>query len=183
MIERRKGGETGISAVQCLDGDAAWQWIREHAWGASLLDRALSRCDTRRAGALEQNVKSPSVFLLDYTSGLQTATYMLPGEIESFAFAASIHGEPEPVSTLMWLQPGRYYAHFSGLVYYIEELILNGRPSYPVERTLLTTGALAALFDSCYQNGQRVETPYLNISYTPARQSFYNRGPAPKATA
>lgn len=181
MVERRKGFETGVAAVQCLDGDAAWEWNRGNRWGQNLMEQALARCDTRRPGDLERNVKSPSVFLLEYASGLRTATYMLDGEIQSFAFAASLRGKSEAVSTLMWLQPTRYYAHFSGLVYYIEQLILTGRPSYPVERTLLTTGALAALFDSCYQKGKRIETPHLKISYTPPRESFYNRGPVPKA--
>src|SRR6185437_15512064 len=102
MVERRKGAEAGISAVQCIDGGAAWQWIRENAWGKSLLDQALARCDRRRPGELEQNVKSPSVFLLEFKDGLRTATYMLGGEIENFAFAAGIRGKSEPVSTLMW---------------------------------------------------------------------------------
>src|SRR5579872_678271 len=183
MVERRKGYETGIAAVQCLDGDAGWKWSDENAWGKQLMEQALARCDTRRPGMPEQNVKSPSVFVLEYASGLKTATYMLDGEIQSFAFAASIRGRAQPVSTLMWLQPKRYFGHFSGLVYYIEQMIITGRSRYPVERTLLTTGALAALFDSSFAKGKRIETPYLNISYKPTKESLYNRGPVPKETA
>ena len=37
----------------------------------------------------------------------------------------------------------------------------TGRPSYPVERTYLVTGMLAALMDSHAQGGKRIETPHL----------------------
>ena len=60
-------------------------------------------------------------------------------------------------------------------------MILTGHTPNPVERTLLTTGALAALFQSSYrpspmygktmqhgtllERGQRIETPHLHVSY------------------
>jgi hypothetical protein len=51
--------------------------------------------------------------------------------------------------------------HFSFLCNHIEVMFRTGKPSYPVERTLLTTGMLAFLMDSRYQNGKRLETPEL----------------------
>ena len=45
----------------------------------------------------------------------------------------------------------------------------TGRPSYPVERTYLVTGVLAALMDSRAEGGRRVSTPHLrDIRYDPA---------------
>ena len=79
----------------------------------------------------------------------------------------------------MWLQPARYFNHFSGLVYYIEQMFVTGQTAYPVERTLLTTGTLAALMDSCYER-KRIETPHLSIGYKPTGKSLYSRGPVPK---
>ena len=182
MVERRKGFETGIAAVECLEGDAVWKYNRENPKSRELMEAAMARCERRKPGALEQIVKDPAVFLLEYRSGLKTATYILNGAQEGFTFAASLTGQSQPVSTEMWLQPGRYYAHFSGLVYYIERLILTGREQYPVERTLLTTGALAAALDSGYQKGKRLETPYLNVTYKPVKASLYNQGPVPATT-
>ena len=42
MVERRKGGETGIRAVQTISGDAIW----DGPWSKDLLAVALSRSDT-----------------------------------------------------------------------------------------------------------------------------------------
>ena len=49
----------------------------------------------------------------------------------------------------------------------IHEMFLTGRAQYPVERSLLTTGAHAALMDSRHLGGVRIETPWLNFSYEP----------------
>ena len=61
--------------------------------------------------------------------------------------------------------------HFDGLAHNIEEMFLSGRPPYPVERTVLTTGTLAHLFDSV-RTGKRVETPELDIRYRAVNPAF-----------
>ena len=49
----------------------------------------------------------------------------------------------------------------------VHEMFLTGQPQYPVERSLLTTGTHAALMDSRYLGGVRIETPWLDVSYKP----------------
>ena len=119
----------------------------------------------------------PILFILQYRSGLQAAGYMLSGHIDTTCFAADIKGQRDPVSTQIWLQPGRPSSHFSNLVHFIEQMIVTGKPAYPVERTLLTTGALAALMDSSYQKGKKLETPHLKVAYKAQKESLFNRGP------
>jgi hypothetical protein len=117
---------------------------------------------------------------------LQAACYLLNGYIKSAAFAANVAGVDAPVTTHFETQ-ARPHAHFSGLVHHIEEMILTGTPSYPVERALLTTGLLTALFDSSYrqgssiQDGRVVETPHLNIPYRAPQASLFQRGSMPDA--
>ena len=42
-------------------------------------------------------------------------------------------------------------------------MMLTGKPSWNVERTLLTSGALHALLVSLKEDQRRVETPYLML--------------------
>ena len=54
---------------------------------------------------------------------------------------------------------------FSPLVNHMETCFSRGKPTYPVERTLLTTGLTAAGVESLYRGQERFETPHLAIRY------------------
>jgi hypothetical protein len=180
MVERRRGGETGVAAVECLEGADVWKWTDANQWAKRLLDEALKRCPDRKKGSPRDNAKEPIVFIVNYNDGLQAAVYLLNGHVRQTGFAAKIKGKDTTVSTLIKLQSGRPYGHFSPLVYHAEELIINGKASYPVERTLLTTGTVAALMNSAFYN-RRLETPHLNVTYRAQKESLFNRGPEPEA--
>lgn len=179
MIERRKGGETGIRSVEWLDGDAVWKW-RDSAgqWSRPLLDAAFARAPQVKAGRPEDNVKSPAAFLLEYRDGLKAVAYMLNGHVSGWTFAAKLQGKPEPLATHFG-QPKesgtpRPLAHFDGLVHCMEEMFVTGQPLYPVERTLLTTCALSTLFESRAWK-KRLETPELAIAYRAPREAYYQK--------
>jgi hypothetical protein len=55
--------------------------------------------------------------------------------------------------------------HFTYLLKGIETLVETGRPPWPAERTLLTSGLLDALLVSHHAGGRIVPTPYLAIRY------------------
>jgi hypothetical protein len=44
-------------------------------------------------------------------------------------------------------------------------MFVTGQASWPIERTLLTTGMLAFLIDSKSDGHRRIETPELSICY------------------
>ena len=48
MVERRRDGETGVKAVQMIEGDAVWQAGEQGRWSKELLESALSRSDSPR---------------------------------------------------------------------------------------------------------------------------------------
>ncbi|MFC1693066.1 T9SS type A sorting domain-containing protein [Candidatus Latescibacterota bacterium] len=176
IVERRDGGETGIVAVQCLEGTPVWNWTDANPWAVRLLEHALAQCPESKAGSPRNNVKSPILFILEYNSGLQAAVYLLNGQISSWALAADISGSDEPLSFQFRSNQGeRPYAHFSPLVYYIGKMMVTNKPSYPPERTLLTTGAISTLIDSSYRGNIRIETPFLDIAYNAPVDSLFWR--------
>jgi hypothetical protein len=159
MVERRKGGETGIASVECVEGPAVWTWTDAQPWAARLLDAALARSETKKPGSPRENARTPILFRLHYRSGLAAALYILNGHCQDCTFAADIKGRSEPAATQIWLQSGRPYSHFSALAHYIEQMIVTGREPYPPERTLLTTGILDAAMDSRLNGGTARATP------------------------
>ena len=46
MVERRKGGETGVEWMQTYQGDAFWKAHEEKVWSPALFKAALSRSTT-----------------------------------------------------------------------------------------------------------------------------------------
>ena len=55
-------------------------------------------------------------------------------------------------------------------------MFLTGKPTYPIERTLLTTGLTAAGVESLWRGQRRLETPHLAIRYQPTADSTFWRG-------
>jgi hypothetical protein len=163
MVERRRGGETGVAAVQCLEGDAVWQAARDGRWRRELAEAASAAIAGKPAGTMEQHCPNPALFLVQYRDGFRGAALMLNGYVRDLAYAARVGDEIQ--ATEFYLQNGPPHAHFSYLGLNIEEMFLTGRPSSPVERTLLTTGILEAALTSRYEGHVRLETPWLDVAY------------------
>jgi hypothetical protein len=173
FVQRRSGTVTGVAAVTCLEGRAAWEAAEQGLWRADLLPAALRHVPgaeglARDVAACRRADPEAAVFLVEYADGFRAAAYVARRLVAEFAFAARVAGRHEPVGTWCELnKPQR--DHFSFLCNHIEVMFRTGRPSYPVERTYLVTGALAALMDSRAEGGRRVGTPHLrDIRYDPA---------------
>jgi hypothetical protein len=179
MVERRKGGETGLRWVQCLEGPEVWKWTAANPWARNLLEESMRHDDTLKRGSVENNVKQPILFLLGYRSGLEGVVYLLTGETEQAGFAAEIAGRSEPAACCFLTQWGRPWSHGNGLSYWVEQTIVQAKEFYPPERTLLATGAIEALMDSSFRGGQKVETPHLDVRYRAQPDSLFMRGPLP----
>ena len=164
MVERRAGGETGIAAVRCLEGDDVWA---SDAWDRDLYAAAVAPIEAKEAGDVRDHCENPALFLLEYADGLQAATLMLNGYTKGWGFAARRNGQVEGMRVLL---PDSPHPHFSYLSLNVQQMFLTGEPQYPVERTLLVSGALEALLDSRYQGHERVETPHLQVAYQSYRK-------------
>jgi hypothetical protein len=185
MVERRVGGETGVKAVTCLTGKDVWKAGDAGQWSWDLLEAALGRSETLNPGDVRRNVGTPvqsypsippTAFLIEYRDGLRGTVLLLNGQIQDFCFAAKLKGEKQPASCMFYLPlpPGAKF--FDGLVANIEKFLETGRSPYPVERTLLTSGTLAAVMESHYRHSERVETPELDIRYKAPADSGFFRG-------
>lgn len=179
MVERRADGESGVAAVQSLTGEAVWRWLQAEPEMGALAERAAGMLSTAVAPweRAAEHVPEPAAYLLEYADGLRAAALMLDGLSRSFAYAARTAGRVEACEFV--LQGGGPHAHFSYLGRNVEEMFITGRPTYPVERTLLTTGVLAAAMDSRHLGGRRLETPHLLRGYRPGEARYRPTGPAP----
>ena len=165
MIERRRGGETGVAAVTCLEGDAVWRAADAGEWPLDLAEAALATIPDKPAGSMRDHAENPALFIVEYRDGCKGYAMLLTGYVETFGYAARLeNGEVQ--KTHFRLADGQPHAHFSYLGLNAEEMFVTGTPSYPVERTLLTTGVLEAALDSRYQGYVRLPTPHLDVQYT-----------------
>jgi hypothetical protein len=186
MLERRKGGESGVKAVTCLSGKDVWKAGDDGKWSWDLLDAALARSESVNLGDIRKNVGSMSVqsmpptpataFLVEYRDGTRGTILLLNGHVQDFTFAAKIKGEAKPASCLFHLPPPPGAKYFDALVTNIEKMLETGKPPYPIERTLLTTGILDYAMESHHGRGARVEVQDLDIKYAAPADSGFLRG-------
>lgn len=164
MIERRKGGETGVKAVQYLEGKDAWEAAKAGKWDRTLLDAALAKVPDLGKGKVEKEDAGAIVYLIEYRDGFQAAVYISPHYCQEFAFAGRIKGKAEPLACWYDL-PKPQRDHFSFLAQAVARMMVTGKATYPVERTLLTTGLVDALWESRLAGHKRIETPQLAVKY------------------
>lgn len=189
MVERRAGGETGVRWVESYRGERFWEAHDNHVWPHDLFEAALSRSNYMKmpvAGHhtiipdlddLKRMVSDPFAYRYEHRDGLKCTVIMLGNLVINFCFAARLVDQADPLSTQIHLPvpgDGNTLANFFGIqAHWIEKMFMTGRPSYPVERTLLTTGLTAAGVNSLYQGQKRIDTPHLAIEYQPPEQSTF----------
>ena len=177
MLERRKGGETGVKSVEFLEGDAVWVAGDEGRWSWRLLDAALARCPSRNTGPIRENVLNPQGLLIEYEDGTQGTILNLYEQTSDFGFAATIEGWSEPISSCFFLPSPPGARFFDPLTYNIEKFFASGTPPYPVERTLLTSTMTDLAMQSIHEDSRLIAHPALGVKYAAPQDSGFFRGP------
>ena len=173
MVERRKGGETGVREVEWIEGDAIWNWLDgQGAWAKPLLESAQTLDPVRRPVPMREQAKNPALFRVLYKDGLRAVAMLLTPGGGGRTIAVRIPGRPEPLCTAFGPQTVRPLPHFDGLVRCMEEILVTGKELYPPERTLLTTGILSLAFHS-RRTKAVVPTPELAVTYRPPDRAWY----------
>ena len=187
MVERRGHGETGVKAVQLIEGDDVWKAGEQGRYSKELLISALSRSDTPLGltvddgrtqdlvgtGVLPGLVKNPAAYFIEYRDGLKATLLMLNGALKDYNFAARVHGMKDLQSTQFLLTPVPNVTYSACLMQKVEEMFDTGKAPYPVDRTLIVSGILESCLTSKVQGHKRLETPYLGVSYKPPAKSQF----------
>jgi hypothetical protein len=191
MAERRRGGETGVKSLQALRGEAVWKAMQAGSWQSGGWDPRLFEACLCRTQTLAQPetfshrhptpaqmrewVKEPVLYRFEYTDGLKASMLLMNGLVSDFTFAARLEGRQAPLSTLFYLPPNPNVTYSAGLMANAEKMFLTGKPPFPIERTLLTTGLVAAAMQSLGSGQKRLLTPHLAIQYRVGEESGFLR--------
>ncbi|MBM4068510.1 MAG: hypothetical protein FJ271_06140 [Planctomycetes bacterium] len=191
LAERRRGGETGVAWLQALRGDAVWKAMDTGSfaaggWSPRLFEACLCRSQTLAQPEsfshrhptprqMRDWVKQPVAYRFEYSDGLKATMLLLNGLVGDFTVAAQLSKQDEPLSTLFYLPPTPNVTYSAALMSKAEETFLTGRPPYPVERTLLTTGLVAAGMQSLAEGQKQLRTPHLAVRYQAPREPTFAR--------
>ena len=164
-VERRRGAESGVRWVQCLEGEAMWKTLDDGVVSQKLFDAAFAAVPHQNDDARDD--KEATLFLFEYHDGFLGAVFMLPQVAAGTSIAIKLKGQEEHLATRFDEQPEPRHPHFAWLLKGIERMFHTGRPSYPVERTLLTGGILDRALTSRFRKHEKLMTPELAIRYAP----------------
>ena len=188
MSERRRGGEVGIRNVRALRGDKMWEYAAGRETTKKLLGAALCRSHTLPvpdgyfSSAISfdwarRTFPDAYAYFIEHRDGFRTTFFSLP--IQDFNYAG-LDGESGRITSCqMYLpMPGSSATtadFFNPLIHYIEQMVLENRAPYPVERTLLTSGMVIAAVDSFHRDGALIDTPEMEVRYTVPNESWFWR--------
>lgn len=181
LMERRKGGETGVKSVQSVQGDGIWQAEKDGRWSRALFDALVEASPPPYGGKVprpKEMAKDAVFYLIEYRDGTKATVAMGTGFSHDFCCAVSIRGQEKPFAVTFLAQEDRPFGHFEHLLRAVEHMFHTGKPAYPVERTLLTTGILDAALHSLAEKHRRLETPQLAVAYEPVDWPFAKGRPA-----
>jgi hypothetical protein len=188
LIERCKGGRDGVKSVQCLQGKPVWDYFDGSPDPKALLEAALESINQPEFftyAKLIENDLVNAVFLLQYVHGFRATVVMLNRWVIErdvkkdrylgvMTFTGLFEDAPKLETRRFLLQLTDPFGHFEAQLRAFEGMVKSAgsaKPfTYPIKRTLLTTGVLEAALKSRAQAGTALKTGHLTFKYDlPAR--------------
>jgi hypothetical protein len=186
ISERRRGGEIGIRAVQALKGESMWDELAKRDLTRKLFVSALCRShhlpvdsgypDSPVSFEWARRVLPNTIgYFIEHRDGFQTSIFLTG--IRDFNYAGYRSDTNEIVGCQMMLpMPGSSATtadFFNPLTRHVEQMIIDNKTAYPIERTLLTSGMVIAAVDSLFSGGRKIETPEMAVAYRAPHVSMY----------
>lgn len=167
LVEARRGGETGIARVELLQGKELWKAADQGRFSLDLANAALAaeqgpKLVLQRDGGPDG--AAAHAILLKYKDGLRGTVLKVGKSSTRWTFACRLKGDPQPHACRFYTGPWGNRNLFKALSHAIQHLFRTGAPPYPVERTLLTTGAVEAAMRS-RAAGKPLANPHLELAY------------------
>ena len=184
FVERRKGGETGVKAVQSIRGGAdTWKWVESNPWAGNLLDSVAKRFEFNQ-GYFQEDARA-NVCIVEYNDGTKAA--VISGRGVGWTYAGEIEGQKEATVVSMLDFPGPFdqYHADNAQPHWIVEMMVTKKEPFNAERLLLASGITNHYMQSNWENGRfspvgrRIETPFLNMTYRTARGAQFSKGERP----
>ena len=172
-VERRRGAERGVKRVRFLEGQELWRAIDDGVVSKVAFDAAFAAVPKSGQPDVRKDDKA-GLYLFEYLDGFQGAVFHL-GCARGTAVGLTVAGRPDPLAATFDERTEPRYPHFAYLLKAIESMIHSGRPAYPVERTLLTSGILDRGLNSRAQHGRWLDTPELAVAYQPIDYPYGQR--------
>ena len=180
VIERRRGGESGVRSIRFIEGKELWKAGDQGNWSWPLLAAALSRShspqgdpvldgrtqDLAGLGLVPKLARNPRGWLLGHRDGLRSTILVLDGVVADFNFAVKAQ-DGSVVSAQLFRAPAPAEQHFSRLAAVMEDFFRTGKEPWPIERNLLIAGLLEKFGQPSSRTGRAVAAPGLEIAYQP----------------
>lgn len=173
LIEARRGGETGISEVQLLTGEACQQAAAAGRWSRELVTAAMhaerdAKFPRRHPSRFPAEPFEPRhAVLVTYKDGTRGTALTVGSSGDRWNFACRLRGNEQPLATAFNSGPWGNWNLFCALSGAIAQFFKTRQSPYPVERTLLVTGALEAAMRSHHLGDKSVATRHLELAYQP----------------
>lgn len=186
MSERRRGGEVGIRSVHAVTGENCWQLLADREVTRKLFVSALCRShnlpvETGYPTApvdfqwAQAALPDTTAYFVEHLDGFRT-TIFLTG-IRDFNYAGMRSDNGEIIGCQFMLpMPGSSATtadFFTPLIQHIERMILDNKTSYPIERTLLTSGMVIGGVESLFAGQRPYATPKMAVAYRGPKESTY----------
>ena len=189
MSERRRGGEVGVKSVHALKGPSVWEVLdrTDREITRKLVTSALTRSHNLPVDGgfptgpvtyewAKKTFPDPTAYFIEHLDGFRTT--MILTRIQDFNYAGYL-ASGDVISCQMYLPMPTHGSttadFFNPLTRHIEDLVINNKANYPVERTLLCSGMVIAGVNSLHKGQKKIDTPHLNVRYTSPEESQFWR--------